>query len=87
MISNSSARSASVRMLRLLAIFALASATSACDSSSSTHSSMPAQKVLSEPLPPEKLEKWVGEGATKHKEAISREERLRLIHDAAKKSD
>jgi hypothetical protein len=48
---------------------------------------MPTDKVLTEPIPKEKLEKWVGEGKTKHKEPISRAERVKLIRELTKKSD
>jgi hypothetical protein len=84
-IVESSSRFGFFRTFGSLSLVILGGVAFGCDSSSSSRTSMPTTKVLKEPLPPEKLEKWVGEGATKHKEAISREERLKLIHEASQK--
>jgi hypothetical protein len=59
----------------------------ACGCNSSPDAAKPAANEPAATIPPEKLEKWVGEGASKHKEAISRQERLQLIREAAKKSN
>ena len=85
MISHRVNKVRSFQTLGSLTLVILGSFACGCDSPSS-HTSMPKEKVLEAPLPADKLEKWVGEGAAKHKEAISREERLKLIHDASKKS-
>ena len=85
MISESSRGSGAIRAIRSLALVILGSAICGCDSAP-PGSSMPTEKVLDKPLPQEKLEKWVGEGATKHKEMISREERIKLIRESSKKS-
>jgi hypothetical protein len=73
------------RLSGSLALVILGAVAFGCDSSSSSRTSMPTEKVLKEPLPPEKLEKWVGEGANKRKEPISIQERAKLIHEASQK--
>jgi hypothetical protein len=84
-IVESSSRFRFFRTFGSLGLVILGGVAFGCGSSSSSRTSMPTSKALNEPLPPEKLEKWVGEGETKHKEAISREERLKLIHEASQK--
>jgi hypothetical protein len=81
--TDSSSQFGPVRTFGSLALVILCSVVCGCDSSPS-NTTMPTTKILDKPLPPEKLEKWVGEGANKHKEAISRGERLDLIREAAK---
>jgi hypothetical protein len=84
--TDSSSQSGPVRTFGSQALFILCSAVCGCDSSPPSNS-MSTSKVLDTPLPPEKLEKWVGEGQNKHKEAISRGERLQLIREESKKAN
>jgi hypothetical protein len=84
-ISDSSNKYAPIRTFASLALVILANVVCGCDSSPS-NTTMPTTKVLDKPLPQEKLEKWVGEGAAKHKEPLSREEKLKMLHEMSKKS-
>jgi hypothetical protein len=85
-ISDSLNKSGQFRAFLSLACVILGSVACGCDSRPPGNIS-PSAEGSAVSLPPEKLEKWVGEGASKHKEAISRQERLQLIREATKKSN
>jgi hypothetical protein len=82
-VSDSLNKSGQFRTFLSLAFVILGGVACGCDSSPGA--AKPAANEPAVTIPPEKLEKWVGEGASKRKEAISREERLQLIREAAKK--
>jgi hypothetical protein len=60
-----------------------------CDSSSGGNNPPPpgSDGVIAKKVNPDDLYKYVGEGAAKRKEAVSRRERVKLLREAAKKPD
>jgi hypothetical protein len=73
---------------RLVTLFLVGAATMTygCGSSAPTVSDT-AGKNPAKKLNPDQLYKWEGTGAAKRKVEISRRERVKLLHEAAEKSD
>jgi hypothetical protein len=73
-----------------LLLFTLAAAACGCGSpsqSANTAATSGEQKTPAELLKPEQLWKYEGSGAEKRKVAISRRERVKLLHEAEKKTN
>jgi hypothetical protein len=81
-------RSSPWRRLSALAAVAVATMAYGCGSSTDTgRGAAPKDGTdLADQLKEEDLYRYVGTGAAKHKESISRRERVKLLHEAAKKA-
>jgi hypothetical protein len=69
-----------------LVLLTLATVAYGCGSSVPTES-VSAGKNPAKLIPEDQLYKYEGTGAAKHKVDISRRERIKLLHEAAKKAD
>jgi hypothetical protein len=88
-ISSSVPKSGPNRRAAALVLFTLAGVAYGCGGSVPTGASpgAPPGKPLEELVSPDKLYKWEGTGAAKHKVELSRKERMQLRHEAEKKAN